>query len=181
MTSRPTDRVHIFGASGSGTTTLGAALAARLGQRHLDTDDFFWLPTERRFSVVRPADERDALMTAAFDAQPRYVLSGSMSNFGAHFFPRFTLAIWVTLPQAVRMARLEARERQRHGGAFDTDPETIAQNDAFMDWARQYDEGGLKMRSFAVHQRVFADFPSLTLRLDGEMTTEAQVARVLMV
>ena len=30
--------IHITGASGSGTTTLGLALAELLGIRHLDTD-----------------------------------------------------------------------------------------------------------------------------------------------
>jgi adenylate kinase family enzyme len=42
-------RVHIVGASGSGTTTLGKALAARAGCAHLDTDEFFWMPTEPPF------------------------------------------------------------------------------------------------------------------------------------
>ena len=41
-------RIHILGASGSGTTTLGRALAERLQCRHFDTDDYFWLPTTRR-------------------------------------------------------------------------------------------------------------------------------------
>lgn len=39
-------RVLITGASGSGTTTLAAALAAQLHAVHLDADDFFWLPTQ---------------------------------------------------------------------------------------------------------------------------------------
>jgi predicted kinase len=34
-------RLHLLGASGSGTTTLGRALAQRLGCPHFDTDD--WL------------------------------------------------------------------------------------------------------------------------------------------
>jgi adenylate kinase family enzyme len=41
----PPVRVHIFGASGSGTTTLGRTLAERLGVRFFDGDDYFW---ERR-------------------------------------------------------------------------------------------------------------------------------------
>jgi len=38
-------RIHILGASGSGTTTLGRALAERLQYPHFETDDYFWLPT----------------------------------------------------------------------------------------------------------------------------------------
>ena len=39
------NRIHILGASGSGTTTLASAIADEHGHRHLDTDDFFWIPT----------------------------------------------------------------------------------------------------------------------------------------
>jgi adenylate kinase family enzyme len=43
-------RIHILGASGSGTTTLGAALADRLGHPHVDADSLFWLPTDPPFT-----------------------------------------------------------------------------------------------------------------------------------
>lgn len=36
--------IHIFGASGSGTTTLAEKISRELGYFHLDTDDYFWLP-----------------------------------------------------------------------------------------------------------------------------------------
>ena len=42
-----------MGASGSGTTTLGAALGARLGCRHVDSDDLFWVKTEPPFTLQR--------------------------------------------------------------------------------------------------------------------------------
>ena len=38
--------IHIFGASGSGTTTLAEKISRELGYFHLDTDDYFWLPTD---------------------------------------------------------------------------------------------------------------------------------------
>ncbi|WP_414847104.1 shikimate kinase [Chryseobacterium sp. IT-36CA2] len=34
-------RIHIFGASGSGVTTLGKALSEKLNIEYLDSDDFF--------------------------------------------------------------------------------------------------------------------------------------------
>lgn len=37
-------RIHILGASGVGTSTLGKALADKLNYCHLDTDDYYWLP-----------------------------------------------------------------------------------------------------------------------------------------
>jgi Shikimate kinase len=45
-------RIHILGASGSGTTTLGRALAERLQYPHFDTDDSFWVPTDPPSAVL---------------------------------------------------------------------------------------------------------------------------------
>ena len=50
-------RVHLFGASGSGTTTLGRALAAALDIPPLDTDDY-WQPTDPPDTVKHEPAER---------------------------------------------------------------------------------------------------------------------------
>lgn len=54
--------VHIFGASGSSTTTLGEKISRELGYFHMDTDDYFWMPTDPKFTAKRPAAERIAFM-----------------------------------------------------------------------------------------------------------------------
>jgi adenylate kinase family enzyme len=51
-------RVHILGASGSGTTTLAQALAARLGCPHYDTDHYYWLPSDPPFQHIREREAR---------------------------------------------------------------------------------------------------------------------------
>jgi len=35
--------IHIFGASGSGTTTLAKKISEELGHRMMDTDDYYWM------------------------------------------------------------------------------------------------------------------------------------------
>ena len=44
--------IHIYGASGSGTSTLGRYLAQRLDFAFLDADDYFWLPTDPKFTLA---------------------------------------------------------------------------------------------------------------------------------
>jgi len=114
---RPIDRIHLFGASGSGTSTLGAALAARFGYTHLDTDTFFWEPTDPPFQRPREVSERRRMLAAALDAHPRWVLTGSLCRWGDIFIPRFELAVFLILPHDLRMARLIEREHQRYGAA----------------------------------------------------------------
>src|SRR5687767_2959720 len=70
------NRIHILGASGTGTTTLAALIAAEHGHRHLDTDQFYWLPTDPPFARKRPPEERLELLSEALGQAERWVLSG---------------------------------------------------------------------------------------------------------
>lgn len=47
------NRIHILGASGSGTTTLAERLSQEFGYTHLDTDNFFWVKTDPAFKQIR--------------------------------------------------------------------------------------------------------------------------------
>ncbi|MDE7157026.1 MAG: shikimate kinase [Lachnospiraceae bacterium] len=50
--------MHIYGASGSGTTTLGRKISEELGYKLMDTDDYFWLPTNPKYTTKRGKEER---------------------------------------------------------------------------------------------------------------------------
>ncbi|MFN3764763.1 MAG: hypothetical protein ACK4R3_04250 [Aliihoeflea sp.] len=74
--------LHITGPAGAGTTTLGAALGAALSIRHLDTDTFFWLPTDPPFTDIRPIAIRQELLAGAMADAGSWVLSGSAMGWG---------------------------------------------------------------------------------------------------
>ena len=81
-------RVHVVGASGSGTTTLGRALAVRLGCPFFDTDDYIWLPSEPPFQHIRERGERQARLGAAprvpiwSSSRPRSVDGATSTRYG---------------------------------------------------------------------------------------------------
>ncbi|MGI4743037.1 MAG: hypothetical protein ACRYG7_48415 [Janthinobacterium lividum] len=47
-------KLHILGASGVGVTPLGRAFSAALRIPYLDTDTYFWMPSDPPFTVRRP-------------------------------------------------------------------------------------------------------------------------------
>ena len=106
-------RIHVFGASGSGTTTLAGALASALGCPHFDSDKYFWLPTDPPFQESRQVDVRRELLLRDLTSHNAWVLSGSVCGWGDPLLPLFDLAVYLSIPQDVRMARLEAREIER--------------------------------------------------------------------
>jgi adenylate kinase family enzyme len=172
-------RIHVFGASGSGTTTLAEALAATHGHRHLDTDDFFWLPTDPPYRQTSPRERRLELLSNALSESPSWVLSGSLCGWGDPLIPEFDLVVFLVVPSAIRLARLRAREVRRYGA------EAIASEGAlhqahieFIDWAGRYDTGGPEMRSRALHEAWLSSLPCLALRLDGDRPAAEQLARI---
>ena len=56
------ERIHIFGASGSGSTTIGKMLADIMNWQHYDTDNYFWLKTDPPFQNVQEFAERQELL-----------------------------------------------------------------------------------------------------------------------
>jgi adenylate kinase family enzyme len=172
------DRIHVLGASGSGTTTLAGAIARRFGHAHLDTDDFYWQPTDPPFQRPREIPERQRLLAAALDLRARFVLSGSLVGWGDLFVPRFELVVFLWIPHEARMARLRARERERYGASIEPGGALHAHHREFMDWAAGYDGGGMDMRSRARHDAWLAALAVPVLRLEGAMTTDEQIAAI---
>ncbi|MCU0756656.1 MAG: GNAT family N-acetyltransferase [Xanthomonadales bacterium] len=161
-------RIHLTGASGTGTTTLGAALAAELDAVHLDADAFYWLSSDPPFQHKRAAEQRLAALHEQLQAAPRAVLSGSIVGWGTAVEDAFDLIVFLQLDAAIRVERLCQREIARLGHA---DP-------AFLERAAQYDEGPPEGRSLAKHQRWLAARRCPVLTLAGDLSVAERVARV---
>lgn len=85
------------------------------GYKWLDTDGFFWMPTDPPFVKSLPHEERVKLLTAAMEEHPKCVISGSLCGWGDAFIPKFDLVIFVDTPTDIRIKRLERREFKRFG------------------------------------------------------------------
>ncbi|SFC96216.1 Adenylate kinase [Tropicimonas isoalkanivorans] len=169
-------RIHIFGASGAGTSTLGRALATVLASQHFDVDDFYWRPTDPPFRAKRSIPERRALMEAVFLPRRDWVLSGSVDSWSEGIDDRFTLAIFLDLDIETRLARLRAREALRLKGASRDAAEEMA---AFLEWAAAYDDGLLPGRNRARHETWASELACPVLRLNSAPPVEVLVGRVL--
>ena len=152
-------RVHITGASGSGTSTLGKAFAEATGAKWLDLDDFYWLPTSPPFQFKRAKAERLALLIDQICANTDVVVSGSLIEWGREVEDGWDLIVFLTAPTPVRIGRLRARDMARYGSV----------NPAFLVWAERYDDPDFTGRSRALHERWLAQRSSRILRLDANL------------
>lgn len=172
-------KIHIFGASGSGTTTLGKALHKKLGYRHLDADDYYWEKTDPPFQIKVAKPKRNQLITEDFYAQEDCIISGSMVSWGPEWSSAFDFYVFLYLPPDIRMQRLKAREIERYGAAtLANDEKAQKDSKAFLDWASQYDDGTFKGRSLAIHLDWIKVLEGEVLKIEGDTTIAERVERV---
>ncbi|MBS1509991.1 MAG: adenylate kinase [Bacteroidetes bacterium] len=172
-------RMHIFGASGSGVTTLGGQLVKQLAIPYYDADDFFWEKTSTPFTVKRNPAERNALLETTLLSQPQWILGGSMISWNSMVKDYFSLVVFLWIPGAVRMQRLMNRERERYGTAIDTDPERKRLHAAFIEWAADYDENtGVAKRTLSAHEEWLKTIHQPILQLRGDLTTGERIQKI---
>lgn len=171
--------VHIFGASGSGTSTLAKALCERTGFTHIESDDCLWLPTDPPFTTKRSPEERLAVMRRAIADAQSIVIAGSLVGWGDPLIPLFTLAVRLSAPTAVRLDRVKARELKRFGARILPGGDMYEEQLAFYRWAEGYDDGGIEMRSKAMHDAWQRRLLCPRLDLDGTLPVEMLADAVL--
>ena len=169
-------RIHITGASGTGVSTLGRALAEVIAVPCHDTDDVFWLPTDPPYAQARPIPDRLALLDQQLGET--WVLAGSLDGWGDNLIPRFDLVIFLRAPTALRLARLRRREREAFGFALDPGGAMHDAHEAFIEWAAAYDVTQTG-RNFARDLAWLDTLPCLVLHLDGSEPVPALVDEAL--
>jgi adenylate kinase family enzyme len=172
-------RIHIVGPSGSGTSTLGAALARELACPHVDADTLFWMPTDPPFVEQRPREARQVLLVQALPANGRWIFSGSATGWAGPVEPLFDLIVFLTLDPSTRMERLRRREIERYGERINRTGDMVEASAAFLKWALAYETAGLEQRSRATHEQWLASQAAPVLRLDSSAPLQDLVDAVL--
>jgi adenylate kinase family enzyme len=172
-------RIHIFGASGSGTTILAKSIAGRMGFQHFDTDDFFWMKTDPPFTAIREVSQRQSLLHQALLNSDHWVLSGSLCGWGDFAIPMFDLVVFLLIPPDVRMQRLKEREIDRYGpGIYEPGHPMHKIHKDFLEWAKAYDTGGTEIRSKKLHEEWLSKIGAPLLRIEGNPSLVESTAAV---
>lgn len=172
-------RIHILGASGSGTTTLAQEISKKFNFKHFDTDDFYWIKTNPPFTQKREIEKRISYLSDALQSADKWVLSGSLCSWGDDFVPFFDLVVYLWIPHEIRMSRLTAREAQRYGAdSIKSGGLMYESHREFMEWASNYDSGGINMRSKQRHESWLKTMQCKILKIEGDIELKEKIQQV---
>jgi len=160
-------RIHILGASGSGTTSIAKAVCREMGYAHFDSDNYLWLPTQEPFTVLRPPEERIALLSHDLNSCDKWVNSGSLMSWGDEIIPLFDLVVFVYVPTEIRVERLKKREYERYGDAIMPGGSRYEDSKMFIEWAAAYDTGTSFGRNLQKHEEWLTGITCDIIRIEN--------------
>ncbi|WP_053228079.1 hypothetical protein [Spirochaeta cellobiosiphila] len=168
--------IHIFGASGSGTTTLAEKLCKKLPHKHLDSDDFFW---KTKYTETNPRDVRLNLLKKELYYYDNWILSGAVIDWGNPIIPLFDLVIFISVTNEIRLKRLREREVKRYGDEISPKGHRYKDFLQFMEWADRYETGGMDVRSRYQQKTWLEDLSCSTIELNGDNPVDTNYQIIL--
>lgn len=170
--------IHIYGAAGSGTSTLGRRICKELGYKFMDTDDYFWLPTNPPYTTRRDVAERLRMMKEDIENADNVVISGSLVDWGDELIPYFTLVLRLYTDTDIRIERIRKREQEKLGNRIDPGGDMYEHHLWFVDWAASYDTAGMETRSKMKHDAWEKLLLCRQIALNGADTLDKNMERV---
>lgn len=160
--------IIVFGASGSGTTTIGKELAQIMGFKHFDLDDYFWTwDTDIPYTVPRPREKRVELLQRDLSKCNYFVMSGSMCGWDESFVHLLDLAVFVKTPTDIRIQRLHDRELKNFGKRILKGGDMYSGHKEFLEWAKTYNTASPPERCLKLHEAWAASLSCPVLYVDG--------------
>lgn len=160
-------KIYVFGASGSGTTTLGKKLSLELAIEHFDADDFFWKQTEIPFTQRYSYRHMNQALAARLKERNSWVLSGCVNSWGDQVVSGSDLFILCKAPTKLRIKRLKQREYEKFGLRILPGGDMYENHQRFIAWAAQYEEGLQKGRNARIHDKFVDQLSTEALILDS--------------
>lgn len=171
-------KIHVLGASGSGTTTTAQALSQKLGYVHLDTDNYFWEPSEIPFTKKREIKERIKLLENDLQKNKNVVLSGIFYPWGDELTKYFDEFIYVETDRNIRKKRLIEREYKMFGKRMLKGGDMNAQFKRFLKWAMNYEENVNDDIGQEKTEQWLSNCKKKIIRVDGSQPVEQIIKKL---
>jgi len=170
--------ILIFGASGSGSTTLAKAIEKNYGYHFIDTDDALWEKTDPPFTVQKKPEDTLAYVKSEMSIHEKNVLSGSIIGFGNELKTSIDFVIYLHLPLEVRIERIKTREQHRFKERVLPGGDLYKQHLEFIEWVKLYDILDESVRSKKQHEKWLEDITVPILRINEVLSIDTLLSKV---
>ena len=162
--------ILVFGANGSGKTTLARELAHILGFRHMDIEAYCFEESPIPYTIARAREDYTKLLLADIEKYRSFVLSAVDGDLGDTIPQYYNLAVYMTAPLDLRLARVKQRSYDQHGSRTLKGGDMYAQEQAFFNFVAS--------RSLSRMERWAETLVCPVVRVDGTIHWRENAAHI---
>ncbi|MDA3847253.1 MAG: hypothetical protein PF505_12045 [Vallitaleaceae bacterium] len=163
------NRIHIFGASVSGVSTLGKSLSTALDIPVYDFDDYYWLKTDPPYTKKCEKHKRYELLLNDLNGKNDFIISG---HYGTSFEPlddMLSLVVFLYVPKEIRQLRIRNRELMEYGTRILQGGDMYESHEEFVEWSGHYDDNNREGRKLIRHEQRLSLLKCNILRITGNL------------
>ena len=148
----------VCGCNGSGKSTLGRELALALGYTFIDIEDCFFPDRGAKDPYESPLSRADAqsILLERAKRSRHFVLACVKGDYGAELLPLYRWAVYISVPEEIRLWRLRERSLQKFGARALPGGDLYARENAFFKAAAARTEEEVQSWLGALHCPVIA-------------------------
>ncbi len=126
--------ILICGLNGCGKSTLGEALAERMGYTWIDMEDCYFPKTDSLYPYAAPRSQKEAeqILRERICQSDHFVLSAVKGDFADDIIAAFEKVLWIRVPQAIRMRRVRNRSYEKFGSRMLPGGDLYEQEERFL-------------------------------------------------
>ena len=109
--------ILICGLNGTGKSTLGRALADRLGYEFIDNEDLYFPKTDPAYAFARPRSREEAvrLLEEEIAGNSRFVFAAVKGDYGEKLAASLDHIVLIEVPKEIRSRRVRERSFGKFG------------------------------------------------------------------
>lgn len=140
------NRIIICGGNGAGKSTLGKYLAAQLGCKFMDIEDYYFPKKEGEYPYeeVRTMQEVSERLLADLKRNENCVLAAVKGDYGHDIESLFTCAVFIEVPKEERMRRIRERSYKQFGSRMLSGGDLYEKETHFFTMADQHSTQAVK-------------------------------------
>ena len=121
------------GLNGCGKSTLGRALAQKIGFHFIDNEELFFTrnAADEPYQNPRSRAEVEKLLMEEVRKHGDFVLAAVRGNYGKEILPLYRYTVLMEVPKEIRMERIRNRSFQKFGSRMRAGGELYEQEEAF--------------------------------------------------
>lgn len=165
--------IQICGLNGCGKSTLGRALAEKIGFHFIDNENLYFDRSQVNEPYTNPRSEEEVerLLMSEVVEHPNFIFAAVRGNYGKEIIPMYNYVVVIEVPKEIRSQRVRNRSFQKFGKRMQMGGDLHEQEEAFFRMAESrhddYVENWLKLVKCPI------------IRVDGTKTIEENVQLII--